>query len=297
VVRLLAFLLSCACPCAVSAQPWLDAYRAGDYQKAADELHSIVTDPDVLITLSDPAPPRHLAMLYAQGLGVPRDSIAACSLAQIADQATHFKGPEQGSLDARQFIALYHGRLEESQAFVRTHCDGLSSDDRMTAGRTMGCFAFGMPEEVLTVGPHSVRIAHDGIGLSGTPPQDRLILQCPQMIARVRGLTIEPPDDAAPGVQPRYLVEVLSWHAGRKTGDAKLSWLLQWQIYEVSRKGIGFGAMEDLESGPGLPRPGVAPDAADRVSLEMIRSGHVRWRIDGSPPRRGWIMLPEETRR
>jgi hypothetical protein len=33
-----------------------------------------------------------------------------------------------------------------------------------------------------------------------------------------------------------------------------------------------------------------------RLSIEMIRSGHVHWKLDGKPPKRGWVMLPEQKR-
>jgi hypothetical protein len=42
------------------------------------------------------------------------------------------------------------------------------------------------------------------------------------------------------------------------------------------------------------PVPALPQDFDERLTIEMIRSGHVRWRMNGAPPTRGWIMLPEE---
>jgi hypothetical protein len=52
---------------------------------AADLLHVIVTNPDNIGTPPDPEAARHLAVFYAKGLGVPRDPIAACALAETAN--------------------------------------------------------------------------------------------------------------------------------------------------------------------------------------------------------------------
>ena len=46
-----------------------------------------------------------------------------------------------------------------------------------------------------------------------------------------------------------------------------------------------------LRSAP--PVIGAPVDVDARLHVEMIRSGHIRWRLDGTPPKRGWIMMPE----
>jgi hypothetical protein len=81
-------LMCFAIPSTGAAQPWLDAYRSGDYQRAANLLHPIVLDWSSQPISDDPAPARHLAMLYADGRGVVHDPIAACSLSQVAYGAT-----------------------------------------------------------------------------------------------------------------------------------------------------------------------------------------------------------------
>jgi hypothetical protein len=58
-------------------------------------------------------------------------------------------------------------------------------------------------------------------------------------------------------------------------------------------RSTGLVAMEHLLSVATWPRAALPPDFEGRFSVEMIRSGHIRWRLDGAPPKRGWIMLPE----
>jgi hypothetical protein len=66
---------------AAAPETWSDALRSGNYARAAQLLHPIVTDPMYNLGSHDPEPARALARLYAQGLGVPRDPIGACSIA------------------------------------------------------------------------------------------------------------------------------------------------------------------------------------------------------------------------
>ena len=83
-LRLLTLLISCGFPAVASAQPWLEAYEAGEYAKVADLLHEIVSDPEKVLH-GDSGALRVLAQMYRDGLGVPRDPIGACSLAQDAE--------------------------------------------------------------------------------------------------------------------------------------------------------------------------------------------------------------------
>ena len=84
-MRFLGIIVLCSVPCTAWAQPWADAYRAGDYRKAVDLLEPLVIGVEPLP--ADPEPARHLAMLYAQGLGVARDAALACAMAQTAASA------------------------------------------------------------------------------------------------------------------------------------------------------------------------------------------------------------------
>src|SRR5690348_3197712 len=77
--RLLLMAAMLTSSAAASAQSWADAYKAGDYKKAADLLHPLIIQSAVQPGgPQDPAPPRQLAMMYAEGLGVSKDPLAAC---------------------------------------------------------------------------------------------------------------------------------------------------------------------------------------------------------------------------
>jgi len=277
----------CALPCAASAQPWRDAYKAGDYQKAAELLHPLVVQMAWQPGSADPDPSRHLATMYAQGLGVPKDPIAACELAQVAFEANQNYAPRLAP-----DIAAYDASIKAADAFMTKHCDELSEWDRIAAATR--CFAFGMPEEVLTLGSHTVRVGRGGILLADSPPdKPDQILNCPIIVARVRALTIEPPADAAPGVVARHFVELFYWRGGQRQGAAA-SYALQWHLYEVHGKKIDVTLVEDLAKVDGWPAPALPKAIEDGLTLEMIPSGHVHWKLNGAPAKHGWIMLPEE---
>lgn len=279
-VRPLMILALCTLPHVAAAQAWADAFQSGDYQKAAVLLQPLASD----MGSRDPAPARHLAMLYAQGLGVARDPIVACALAQASELAAHMAHVSN--------IVAYEASLKESEQFVREHCDYLPEQDRLSASLSIGCFAFGMPEQALTIGRQTVLVGRGGIRLADTPPEN--LMGCPQLVARVRPLTIAPPPDAAPGVSARHFVDLLVWRGGVNPLDSSRTYTLVWQMYELRAGKIGIAGEEELYSIATWPQSGLPPAFDARFSVEMIRSGHVRWRIEGAPPKRGWFMLPDE---
>ena len=118
-------------------------------------------------------------------------------------------------------------------------------------------------------------------------------LWCPQLVARIESRTISPPSGAAPGVAARSFVELLAWHAMQMAGDPATRYVLSWTMFDLRGKTLEAVAVEHLLSVATWPRAALPPDFAARFSVEMIRSGHIRWRLDGAPPKRGWIMLPE----
>jgi hypothetical protein len=279
-------------PSPAAAQAWLDAYSAREYTRSAALLHEIVTDPDFVESGRDPLPIRHLALLYANGLGVAPDPIAACALARDAEVVTHMAPPARPIL-TRQDDEQHRARLEEAKAFAIAQCVTLSAADLATVSESRGgCYAFGMPEQVAAVGGHSVLIGRAGIALAETPDRDRHSFMCPVAIGRVRPISIEPPENAAPGVAARHFIEVVLWRSGRRARTPV--YVASWQIYEVSPNRVRVIAEETLEEAAHWPGAVVPINFDARLTIEMIRSGHVRWRIDGAPPRRGWLMLPEQ---
>ncbi len=275
-------------PAPAQAQAWADAYRAKDYQRAADLLHPILFESMMPGVYDDePAPTHHLAKLYGQGLGVARDSIAACALAQTSGVAAQMSSRRYAN-DVRRWEAV----VAESERFTADICGALSDEDRLTASRSVGCLALGMPEQILSVGRHAVRIGHRGIGVDGAGKVVEL-MGCPLVIAHTAIRTIEPPEDAAAGVGARHFIELFSWHAGQDPESHAPAYVLQWQPYEVSDAGIGVGGIVEVTTVSSWPGLGLPARLATVPVMEMIRSGHVRWRIDGDPPRRGWFMRSE----
>lgn len=275
-------------PAIASAQPWAEAYRAGDYERAAPLLHAIVAD-DEYTDGGDPAPIRQLAIMYAKGLGVARDPISACTLAQRAEGATLQWAPRQFKGD----IAWYEATLKDAERFKAQYCSGLSPDELRAA--SPGCLALGMPETLLAVGGQWVRVGRRGIRLADAAGEDRGFVNfCPTLIADVRVRSVSPPPDAAPDVESRHFVELFSWAAGRDQKDGVLKYSLLWQAYEVLPTAVHYAADSQLFATSVLPHPSTPLDLDTRVSFEMIRSGHVRWRIPGAPPKRGWIKRPDE---
>ena len=293
-VRLVVLLVGCVLPSTAAAQAWLDAYNANQYEQAANLLHEIVTDADQVLNRPDPLPLRHLTLLYANGLGVTPDPIAACALALDAEMATQMAPPKTPVL-TREDADRYQAGLENAKEFATVHCGTLSPADVVTASRSRGgCYAFGMPEQVVTVGGRSVRIGRAGIGLADTPNQDMHDSNCAVAIGRVRPISIEPPDNAARGVSARHFIEVVTWRLGTDQRTRTRVYVASWQVYEVGPKGLAFAGEQMLEQAEHWPGEVLPPGFDARLTMEMIRSGHVRWRIDGAPPRRGWLMLPEE---
>lgn len=288
-VDLVTALLIWAYQPAPPGQSWAEAYQAGDYQKAADLLHPIVAELTLMFESHDPEPFRHLAVMYARGLGVGRDPVVACALAQMAGGALHMLAPRFADSPL-----AFQTAIAESEQFQGELCGPLSNEERMAAGHAMGCYAFGMPEEVLTVGEHSVRVGRRGIALADDGDEKlRGLLDCPLIVARVRVTALQPPDDAAPGVKARHFLEMFSWHGGWNPRDGRAMYELRWHVYEMRDDTLEMVGMWPLDAASIWPRPALPADLDARLTLEMIRSGHVRWRLDGAPPKRGWIMLAE----
>ena len=291
-LRVLAFVAFCAVPANVSAQAWADAYRAGNYEKAADLLHQIVIESTTDIVSAIPEPYRQLAQMYSVGRGVPRDATAACSLARMAGQATMMAAPKRYSTDIKAYDAAH----KESDEFIRTHCDALTADDRLTADRAMGCFAFGIPEQAISVAGRSVRVGRQGVSFVDGDDKPWELYHCPQLIAGVRTTSLTPPDDAAPGVSARQFLEVFFWTVGTKNGP--WDYALTWRVYQITAKQIHFFATgEPIMTRSSWPGRGLPVEVEKGLTLEMIRSGHVRWKLDGAPPKRGWFMIGEGVKR
>jgi hypothetical protein len=109
---------------------------------------------------------------------------------------------------------------------------------------------------------------------------------------RLRIRTIPPPSDAAPGVGAREFLELVDWQGPQRIGD-ELRYSLTRHLFELRGRQL-MSVATVLHSFATWPTTeALPPDFDASFYVEMIRSGHIRWRLDGAPPKRGWIMLPE----
>lgn len=296
-VRSIAYFLTlilCTVPAVASAQPWRDAFRAGEYAKAADLLHDIVSDPENVLQ-GNPDALRLLAEMYRDGLGVPRDAMAACSLAQDAEMATQMAPPARPMQTMNDAVA-YQALQTQAHEFATAVCGALSGAERLAAERSRGgCYGFGMPEETIRLGNHSVRLSRAGIVLAGTPERDMGgLFGCHVAIALARSRTVEVPENAPTSLEPRHFVELYSWRRPSVPTAGGGTFELSWQLFEVQGKEMMPRLPFDivLATSSSIPQ-GLPPGAEAGLTLQMVRSGHVLWRVDGAPPKRGWIMLPD----
>ena len=252
-----------------------------------------MSDEGTVLRGGDPAAFRLLAQMYKHGLGVPRDPIGACSLAQDAELATMMAPPAR-PIESMQDIEAYQAREKQAQEFAAAVCGALSGPDALTAARWRGgCYGFGMPEETITVGAQSVRVSRSGIGLAGKVGRDMAdLLMCPFAIALVRTRMIDVPENAAPSIGPRHFVEVFAWRRNRTPAGPDDPFTLTWQMFEIGNKEVTPMLPETILAAPSIAQ-GLPPGFDSRVTVQMIRSGHVLWRLEGAPPKRGWLVLPE----
>jgi hypothetical protein len=276
-------LALCTSSADARAQTWADAVQKGDYVRAAELLHAIAADAETALS-SEATPLIQLGTMYAQGRGVPTDPVLACTLFDAAMASVNVRSYPGSPVWTR------------TSELVNEHCDRLTRDDRMDAAQSIGCFAFGLTDQTLVLGGRSIHISRHGIEVDRAARVE-LALNCPQQVALVRGTTVGPPEDAAPGVKSRHFVELFYWQAGKKDGVPLRS--LQWQVLVLRGDTLQMRLMQELErvSGSFWANPALPSVVETQLTLQMIRSGHIRWRLATTPSQHGWIMLPEESER
>jgi hypothetical protein len=176
-----------------------------------------VSDPEKVLH-GDPDALRLLAQMYRDGLGVQRDPVGACSLAEDAEMAAQMTPTPMQTMDD---VRAYQAVQKEAEDFSAAVCGPLSAQDLLTAGRSRGgCYGFGMPEETITLGSQSVRVSRYGIVLAGTPERDMGgLFMCPLSIALVRSRTIDVPENAPTSIGPRHFVEVFAWRRNNVSAE------------------------------------------------------------------------------
>jgi hypothetical protein len=153
-----------------------------------------------------------------------------------------------------------------------------------------------MTEGVFSLGSREVRVGRGGIRFSSSDADEQgttILNGCLHRVVRVRVVTIVSPPDAAPGVRPRNFIELLAWRAMSAFGGSAMQYVLQWELYELREKSASVVAHEEIDVTSDWRKTTMPADFDASLTMEMIRSGHVRWRMEGAPPKRGWIMLPE----
>ena len=294
VIPLVMVLSPCGFPAIAAAQPWLVAYQAGEYSKAANLLHEIVSDQEKVLQGGDHAALRLLAQMYKDGLGVPRDPVGACSLAQDAQMAAQMN-PWTRPMVTMDDVRAYQAFQKDAEDFSTALCGALSSSDLLTASKSRaGCYGFGMPEETVLLGTHFVRISRAGIVPASTPERDMGgVFGCYLAIAQVRLRTIDVPENAPASVGPRHFVELFAWRRNTVPAGTDGTFTLSWQIFEIQGKEMLPRLPEIILASSSSIQEGVPAGIEARVTFQMVRSGHVLWRVEGAPPKRGWLMLPD----
>ena len=116
---------------------------------------------------------------------------------------------------------------------------------------------------------------------------------CAQAVAGFRVFEVTPPRDALPGVTARHFIESLTWHVGHRPEGTGVT-ELHWTLLEIGANGVGQAGHELLPWSGDWPGLEHSAELAPALSLQMIRTGHVRWRIEGTPPLRGWILRSDK---
>ena len=117
---------------------------------------------------------------------------------------------------------------------------------------------------------------------------------CHVAIALVRSRTIDVPENAPASLEPRHFVELFSWRRPPVPTANGGTFELSWQLFEVQGKEMMPRLPFDivLTTSSSISQ-GLPVGVESGLTLQMVRSGHVLWRVDGAPPKRGWLMLPD----
>lgn len=269
--------LLAAVPAVAAAQTPAAPIAAGSETSEVEKLQAIVAEQvQIAAAYQPPGPARRLAALYAAGSVVPRDLVLACSLAS--------------------FARLMSGERDEGYNAV---CDALTETERSVATKSFDCFLFNLETGTMRLGAHTVVVDRLGIRLAGAPveppPRAGGRIPCAVLVARIQPRTVAPPDGAAPGVGERSFVELLTWQSGGMTTAGR--YVLHWTMFEVQSGKMAMVVDIPFRETIAWPNPSLPSDVADGISMEMVRSGNVRYRIQGGPPSRGWILMPGKEER
>jgi hypothetical protein len=284
-------LFTIACAPHVAAQPWRDAYQAGDYRTAAALLHPLVMDQQLF---ADPRATERLASMYAEGLGVAVDAVLACAL---FDYAAHSERGQPGRIphDLGSFFEQQSRRaqLEEARA---SHCSRLGAPQQAEAGRLLGCFTADFPSQHFELGTsRAIDVTRGGIVVRNGQEESRDNLNLDHCITEVALVRYTRADAAGPSPAARHFLEIYAWT--RVWRDGRAARALVWTLREVIGSHAVFRALETLvDNGtPAWPAPPLSFALAD-VALIMAPSGDVTWRFGAGDTRQGVLKAPPRRR-
>ena len=198
-------------------------------------------------------------------------------------------------MESMDDVRAYHAFQKEAEDFSAAMCGALSGSDLVTASKSRGgCYGFGMPEETIWLGTHFVRIRRAGIVLASTLERDMGgLFGCYLAIARVRIRTIDVPENAPASIGPRHFIELFAWRRNHVPAGSDCRFALSWQIFEIQGKEMLPRLPEIILAESSSIQDGLPAGIEARVTFQRVRSGHVLWRVEGAPPKRGWLMLPD----
>jgi hypothetical protein len=265
-----------------SAQPWREAYDAGDYAKATAILHPMIVEA-IAETGASPnaAATELLADMYAKGLGVAADTIMACALlthAERAAGAVDVRGALVSPVSHRDNAARLSTRREEQ-------CGRLTDAERIESIHLLGCPTAAFPPHTFQLSAtHSIRVDRQGIRVrhGNVERSDELTLfACALDVAHVRYSRVEPPVGSTSAA--RHFLELFTWSAVSSNEGPQVA--LVWHVREIVGSELKPRAMEFIEHAPRTwPMPAWAP-AVTHVDLLMDSLGNVRWQFasNGAP--------------
>lgn len=221
-----------------------------------------------------PEAARRLARAFADGNPFATDAALACSFATLAAINERMTMPA-----AIQDLRQYDAWMAAADAFAERYCGVLAPNELRGAMNSMGCFAIGMPRDLILLNGVAVNVDRNGIG-----PVDRsnpfTLPNCPFIVSSVRPVTAAavPSGPAAP-----HFVEVFYWARGLKEGAP--TFVLHHLLLELEK-----GALHMVHFDPAYESSSWPSSLLDlRSWYDLAPDGRVRYELAGIVTKRGWI--------
>ena len=264
--------LGAAATCLFAAGATLAASMASAQDATTDHvaaLHRAVFELPIERPFPDVSAARELGLRYAEGRGVDRDPVMACSILRLAGTAAgHIHDDAAGA---------------ELETLVARHCDGLDSAARDEALQMMGCATLGLNKQTFGLEPAAwIEVNRLKVAVDRPAGRTEFALPgnftCNHQYVLVKHTIVEAP--AGSPLAPRHFLQLLSWTSGHGKDGVMRS--LHWVLFEAATKielrGAQFLA---LEPGSAWPAPQAPEVYRDGAVLTLRSDGFVRWRFPG----------------